>query len=476
MKRIDNSIYSFFQNKFGFHFDEDKRLRLEHLLLSRMKKYGLTNDKDYLKLLCSKGGDNESQFLIAAFTVGETYFFRNSNHWKALKNKILPEIIKRKLNCDDKSIRIWSAACSSGEESYTIAIVIRETIPFYQNWNIEILATDINELSLSKAKNGKFTENAFRETPDEYKKKYFSKTKGAYKIHKQLKQMITFEQFNLICNNGFPKQYSCFDIIFCRNALMYFSPEIALSVVSAMYNALNHDGYLFLGHTEGPLTKNVNLKPLSFCNAFVYQKQDVPSTKFQARSKKRSPLPQKLNKQKNCPVVYLRNNQINENPIPVRQKNYFAEALHLFSIGKINEAQHMLNQNNENQNLYSLILVGLIYIHKKDLNAAQVIFEEARLIYDLTPETHMLGAMIHEEMNNISDAINGCRNAIFLDQNFFYPHLRLGEIYRKLGDQKKKQKSFSNALRVLNVDNSDRIKLFCAGYNKEFLEDYLKSI
>jgi len=478
MIRKDHSIYSFFQNKFGFHFDENKRQRLEHLLASRMKKYGLTNEKDYLKLLCSKGGDSESQFMIAAFTVGETYFFRNSYHWKALKQKILPEIIKRKLSCDDKSIRIWSAACSSGEESYSIAIVISESIPFFQNWNIEILATDINESSLSKAKKGRYTENAFRETPDDYKKKYFSKSKGDYKIQKQFKQMITFEQLNLIHSNGFPKHYSCFDIIFCRNALMYFSPEIATNIVSAMYNALNNDGYLFLGHTEGPLTKSFNFKPLSFYNSFVYQKQGVLSTQYRSKSVKKKYEPQELKIQKKSSFndYDYRKNQIFENSIPVRQKNYFAEALHLFSIGKIGDAQHMLNQNNENQTLYSLLLVGLIYIHKKDLNAAQVIYDEALLIYDLTPETHMLGAMIHEETNNFSDAINGCRNAIFLDQNFFYPHLRLGEIYRKLGDQEKMQKSFNNALRILHVDNSDRLKLFCAGYDKEFLEDYLKSI
>jgi chemotaxis protein methyltransferase CheR len=476
MNKIDNTIYSFFQNKFGFHFDEDKKNRLERLLTIRMKKNGLTNEQDYLKLLCSKSGDSERQFMIAAFTVGETYFFRNSYHWKALKNKILPQIIKRKLHCDNKSLRIWSAACSSGEESYTIAMVISENIPFYQNWQIEILATDINESSLTKARTGRYTENAFRETPDDYKEKFFSRTKGGYEVHNKYKQMIRFEQFNLIRKDCFPKHYSCFDIIFCRNVLMYFSSAIATNIVSSMYNALNNDGYLFLGHTEGPLTKKFNFKPLSFYNSFVYQKKGVPSTQCRSDIDKKNYISQEVNLKKNRPLTCLKYSQPKKYPESVRQKNYFAEALHLFNTGKINAAQDMLNRNNQNQTLYSLLLVGLIYIHKKDFNAAQVIFEEARLLYNLTPETHMLGAMIHEETRNFSDAINGCRNAIFLDQDFFYPHFRLGEIYRQLGDQEKMQKSFNNALRVLHVDKAERLKLFCAGYHKDFLKDYLKSI
>jgi len=476
MKQTNDNIYSFFQNKFGFHFDEDKKKRLAYLLASRMKKNGLTNERDYLDLICSHAGKSERQFMVAAFTVGETYFLRNSYHWKALKNKILPEIIKRKLHRDDKSLRIWSAGCSSGEESYTIAIVISEALSYYQKWNIDILATDINESSLNHAKKGIYTENAFRETSDDFKNKYFSKVKGKYKIRKNYQQMITFEQLNLINNNGFPIHYSCFDIIFCRNVLMYFSSKISASIMHFMFNALNDDGYLFLGHTEGPITKDFNLKPLSFYNSIVYQKQREVPSQLRPEPPKTTHLQQGKKIDLNRAIKTVKKDHIKDLPTNLMSQNYFSEALDLYSIGKIDEAQNMLNKHNKNQTLYSLLLVGLIYLQKKDLHAAQVIFKEAQLIYDLTPETHMLGAMIHEEMNNISEAINGCRNAIFLDQAFFSPHFRLGEIYRKLGDREKMQKSFNNALRFLHLESSDRLKLFCVGYNKEYLEDYLKSI
>jgi len=476
MKQVDNTTLSFFTDKFGFHFDEDKKKRLKYLLESRKKKIGLTTDKDYLEFICSHGGKRECQYIINAFTVGETYFFRNKYQWKALKNEILPEIIKRKHPCDNPYIRIWSAGCSTGEESYSIAIIINEYLSCYHSWQIEILATDLNESSLDYAQKGIYTENAFRETPDDLKNKYFSRSKGKYKIRNNFKKLITFEQLNLIADNGFPKHYVSFDIIFCRNVLIYFSPEIAKKTVHNMYNALNNDAYLFLGHTEGLIAKEFNLKPLSFDNAIIYQKQAARSTHLRTKPFKMNYLKQE---KKICPRIsdtLLKNNYIKEKPIKPVQTNNYDEALKLFNIGKIDDAQNMLNNNNENQTLYSLILIGLIFIQKSDIHAAQIIFNEAQLIYDLTPETYMLGAIIHEEENNMSEAITGCHNAIFLDQTFFYPHFRLGEIYRKIGEQEKMKKSFNNALKYILVDNSDRLKLFCAGYSIEFLEDYIKSI
>jgi chemotaxis protein methyltransferase CheR len=472
MKHIGKTVISFFQNEFGFHFDKENIKRLEYLLANRMKKNGLTTEKNYLDFICSQKGTRERQLLVASFTVGETYFLRNSSHWNALRNNILPKIIKKKLLHNDTSLRIWSAGCSTGEESYSIAIMISENIPYYQKWNIEIMATDINESSLNHAKKGIYTENAFRETKDDFKNKYFSKNWGKYKIHSRFQQMITFEQINLI-SNGFPKHYSCFDIIFCRNVLMYFSSSIAERIVGNIYNTLNDKGYLFLGHAESHITKNLKFKPLSFDNAIVYQKQKKQPVQFCSKTVRVNQEPKQV---QHHPFNYLKTETRNQYQNNLSSKNYFHEALNLYSIGKIDDAQNMLNKNAQNQTLYSLLLVGLIYIYKKDLEAAQIIFNEARMIHDLTPETYMLGAMIHEEMNRISEAIQGCRNAIFLDQTFFYPHFRLGEMYRNMGDMEQMQKSYQNALKILHVDHSNRFKLFCVGYNKEFLEDYLKSI
>jgi chemotaxis protein methyltransferase CheR len=477
MKHTGHMIFSFFQNTFGFHLDEDKKKHLKRLLTSRIKKNGLTNEKDYLDLICSQGGKSERQFMIAAFTVGETYFYRNTNHWEALKHKIIPEIMKKKRQSSDKTLRIWSAACSSGEESYTIAIVVSESLSCYQTWDIDILATDINEASLNHARKGIYTENSFRDVCDDFKEKYFLKRKGKYKIQSHYKKMITFEPFNLINQNGFPKHYSNFDIIFCRNVLMYFSPEIAKNIMGNLYHTLNDDGYLLLGHTEGPITKDFQLKPLSFYNSIVYQKKCTgENIQSQLEPPKRNPLHQVKKINENHHTKIENKQPRKQLSTPVRPKNYYAAALDLYSVGRIDDAQQMLNKHNENQTLSSLLLVGLIYIHKKNINAAQVIFKEAQLIYDLTPETQMFGAMIHEEMNNLQEAINGCRRAIFLDPNFFFPHFRLGEIYRQLGDQEKMKKSFKNALKNLYLDNSDRLKLFCLGFSKDFLADYLKSI
>jgi len=475
MTYIENTTISFFQNEFGFHFDEENKKRLKYLLTNRMKKNGLTSEKKYLEFICSKKGTHERQFMIDSFTVGETYFFRNSHHWNALKNKILPEIIRNKVVRNDMSLRVWSAACSSGEESYSLAIMISENMPHYKKWDIEILATDINEVSLNHARQGIYRESAFRETMDDCKNKYFSKSRGRYRIRNCFRKMITFEHFNLISKNGFPKHYSCFDIIFCRNVLMYFTSNIAAHIMEHIYQALNDEGYLFLGHAESHIIKNFSFKPLSFDNAFVYQKQRKKVNPLKKDTLEINKLQQKRKCIQKHPFEYLKNKSRNDSHINLSDKNYFHEALNLYSIGKIDDAQMLLNKNNHNKNLYSLILVGLIYVYKKDLQAAQIIFNEAQMIHDLTPETYMLGAMIHEEMNRFSEAINGCRNAIFLDQTFFYPHFRLGEMYRKLGDKEKMHKSFNNALKILHLEHSNRFKLFCVGYNKEFLEDYLKS-
>lgn len=195
--------------------------------------------------------EEELKVLANFLTIGETYFFREKIALDLLQNKIIAEILEQRKGLN-QHIRIWSAGCSSGEEPYTIAILLKESIPDIQNWNISILATDISSEALKKAKSGTYTAWSFRETSEVIKRKYFTENGRNFTINDEIKKMVHFSQLNLSCDS-FPSTMNNtqgIDVIFCRNVLMYFLPESAKQVSKRFHLALNPNGWLITSQVE----------------------------------------------------------------------------------------------------------------------------------------------------------------------------------------------------------------------------------
>jgi chemotaxis protein methyltransferase CheR len=217
------------------------RKRLSALSLAEFSEY-----YEYLHKLTGEEKKKEYEELLDVVSTNETYFFRNERHFETLMEVCLPELSNVK---KDKRLRIWSAACSTGEEPYTIAICIMECMKFFPDWKIEILATDIAPSVLEFAKDGYYSGRRIEKVPEEYLKKYFTledKEKGIYRINMELKKMVNFYYLNFF-KNPFPKNI---DIIFCRNVMIYFDKLHQKNLIAEFYKSIEDHGYLFIGHSE----------------------------------------------------------------------------------------------------------------------------------------------------------------------------------------------------------------------------------
>jgi len=252
----DNTLHNISQQigkLLGLDFPKNRWDDLERGLISAAKELGLRENVEALNswLEGNAFSSKELETLSNHLTVGETYFFRDKAILDVFQMKIIPGILAERFG-KNQSINIWSAGCCTGEEPYTLAMLLHETIPDLQNWHVSILATDINRVFLHKAKEGIYSNWSFRETPVQLRDKYFIKSKANWQIIPEIKKMVHFSHLNL-ADDHYPSpetQTNKIDIIFCRNVLMYFSNDLIQSVGRKFYEALNPGGWFITTAVE----------------------------------------------------------------------------------------------------------------------------------------------------------------------------------------------------------------------------------
>jgi len=279
MKEISENLLielsDFVQDKIGLHFPKNRWRDLQRGVIQTYRELGYKNVNDYVKLLFSSNVSKDNLHKLAAnLTIGETYFFRDKKIFNVLKKHILTSLIKERWQ-KNKVIRIWSAACSTGEEPYSIAMLIDELLPGKNSWNIFILATDLNIDSLNKAKNGVYTDWSFRDVPNNIKTKYFAqKGKNSFRISPNIKEMVLFNQLNFAEAN-YPSVINNtqnMDIIFCRNVLMYFNENLRKMVINRLYGCLNNKGWLIVSPGEADYARCAGLNAVRIEGTTLYQK------------------------------------------------------------------------------------------------------------------------------------------------------------------------------------------------------------
>lgn len=258
----------------GIYFQDNKKYLLESRLLKRISYLGLNGYEAYLDYLrYNSNGTNEIKYLFEAITINETFFFRNQPQLDALVTTVLPEIIKSKQMLGKNKIKIWSAASSSGEEAYSIAIVIDDLIKSkFNGIEFEIVGSDISNAVIDIARKGIFKEYSIRNTPGYYLKKYFKINASQFEIAPKIKEMVTFKLLNLHDDLSMRMMLN-FDIIFCANVLIYFDQTSKIKVVNHLYNALNNGGYLFIGYSETLHGISKAFKIISFPKTIGYKKE-----------------------------------------------------------------------------------------------------------------------------------------------------------------------------------------------------------
>jgi chemotaxis protein methyltransferase CheR len=257
----------------GIFFPDNKRYFLETRFARRMEAVGAKSYGEYVRFLKqAPDRDTEMKRLIGEITTNETSFFRNMPQFTALQSIIIPKLVEVKGAIGFKRLKIWSAACSSGEEPYTIAMILMEKASSQlAGWQFEVHAADISEQVLAKARDGVYTEYALRTMTDYFKKKYFVQQGPNYTISPEVKKYVRFQNLNLY-DDGKMVFMKGFDIIFCCNALIYFDQNSKKKVVQHFFNNLNKGGYLFIGHSESLYGINETFKLHHYPGGVVYQK------------------------------------------------------------------------------------------------------------------------------------------------------------------------------------------------------------
>lgn len=260
-------------DKTGIHLPESKLSLLSNRLRQRLRALNLSDFDAYYKLLCnaSKCKEELPEFL-SAVTTNETYFFRNEKLWKYIRGTWIPRTLEKKKNRSSKRIRIWSAACSSGEEAYTTAICLREDVSNCSSWNISIIGSDISERVLGKAREGKYNDYAVAKILQDQRKRWFDESDGVFQLKAELRKLVTFQTHNL--RDRFPN--GNFDLVFLRNVLMYFDTPMKLRVLDTVTNALVPGGHLIVGDVD-PIRQTAELNAalkLNYCGPNLYQKPE----------------------------------------------------------------------------------------------------------------------------------------------------------------------------------------------------------
>ncbi|MGA7827824.1 MAG: CheR family methyltransferase [Geobacteraceae bacterium] len=255
----------------GIFFDRDAKFLLEKRLARRLEQHQLPGFKEYYHFLkYSRGREQELSDIMDVLTTNETYFFREEFQLNAFVGELLPELRALKEKRGDRTIRIWSAGCSTGEEPYTIAMLIMETGVF-NGWKIEIIGTDISHRVLQQARKGLYGKSSFRTTSPERIHRFFNEQDGLYRIHDEVRGLVTISHLNLLDENRMIL-LGKMDIIFCRNVIIYFDQAAKKSVIESFYRSLREGGYLLLGHSESLLNTTTAFALKHLKNDMVYQK------------------------------------------------------------------------------------------------------------------------------------------------------------------------------------------------------------
>jgi len=251
----------FIRTNFGINL-EKKRLLIEARLFSVLAEKKISSFTQYFHLIQSN--PNELNKMMDRLTTNHTYFMREPRHFEFLKDVILPNLTK---NRRDKCLRIWSAGCSTGEEAYTMVMVMKDWFGPMSDWDYRVLATDISTRVLQEAQTGTYLQGSLENLPAMWKAKYFrKKEEQVYELSDEIRKEVIFRKLNLM--EPFPFQQP-FDFIFCRNVMIYFNQTTKNELIQKFYNCLIPGGYLLIGHSE---TVQRDTVPFRYIEPSIYQK------------------------------------------------------------------------------------------------------------------------------------------------------------------------------------------------------------
>lgn len=462
----------------GLHFPRERWADLERGIRSAAREFDFEDVESCIQWLISSSLTKKTIELLASYlTIGETYFFRENKTFKVLEEQILPELIRSRRR-NERCLRIWSAGCATGEEPYSIAILLRRRIPDFKDWNITILATDINPQFLDRASEGIYSEWSFRDTPTGFKEKYFTrKPNGQFQILPDIKRMVTFSYLNL-AEDTYPSilnNTNAMDIIFCRSVLMYFIPTRIKEAVQKFCHSLIEGGWLIVSQAEVSHVSFPHLASIHYRDAILYRKDSqksqeviyVPSKEtasyvVDARKAVSVQPPIEL-------VAKLKPEVISPQPTKgegakkpetiEKQSPTYEETLVLYEQGRYTEVADTLLESvlDKEDDSKAMALLARAYANQGKLAEAVEWCKKAITTDKLNPSHYYLLAIIMQEQGQMNEVVTSLRQTLYLDPNFVLAHFALGNLTQRQGKLKESRKHFENALLMLRTYQQDDI-------------------
>jgi chemotaxis protein methyltransferase CheR len=405
---------------------------------------------DYLTNLKLKDENApEVEYLIARITIGETYFFRDRRQMEILKSNILPELIKAKKKTNNLVLRVWSAGCSSGEEIYTIAMILDELLNDEGGWVINLLATDINTQQLRKAVAGVYNEWSLRSIPAFYKQKYFHKVDNKYALAKEIKDRVNFVYLNLN-DNLYPSilnNTNSQDLILCRNVLIYFEEKHIASIMKKLSTSLTEDGYIMLGASDPVRVRGTNLAINPKLGMVLTRKITQPKESVAVQeSKKILDIKPKF---RNDLIIHKNDKVevINDDAKLPEFKNKIDE---LYNEKKWNDIISLSSgRSSDSINDVSVLMkVASAYSNIGSTNQALTIFTRCLKTDTTNKKIYFNYALALIEANKMQEAEAALRRAIYLDHTYLIAHFQLGLLLIRMNNKKDGLKSLKNALMI----------------------------
>lgn len=467
--------------RLGLQFEDAKLCFLGEVLQRRLETFSLSS-KIYLSMLEIEACVDELGALARELTVAETYFFRNSEQFHALAEVVLPD--RMGVQATTKVLRILCAACASGEEAYSIAIVARE-VAVHPSWTVSVRAVDLNPIVLEKAAQARYSAWALRETSPELRRRWFRPDGREVVLDKDAVGAVDFEQRNLAADDPDLWRPGAYDVVFCRNVLMYFAPEQARAAITRIARALSPGGYLFLGHAETlrGLSDDFHLRHTH--GAFYYQRKDsIDPAPARAEPASRSIAGQASPKtdgdawvdsirqaSERVEALVAAKDAVRPLALTASRRWDLGPTLDLVRQERFAEALARIRDfpARPGNDPDALLLEAMLLAHGGEISTAQTLCERLLSIDELNAGAHYLLALCRESLGDRNGAAEHDRVAVYLDPTFAMPRLHLGLLARHAGDRAAARRELDQALVLLKREDTSRLLLFGGGFKREAL-------
>lgn len=422
----------------GLKFDESRREALRLAVRTRALACGDGSFRIYLDRLRGPGGETELQRLLDLVTIQETCFFRNPEHFLALAGPVLHEV---RLLAGGRPIRVWSAGCATGEEAYSAGLSLLEAGVH----SADVVGTDLSEAALETARSGRYSQRAVRLVPRPLLDRYFERVNDQFLVGEALRQVVRFEHLNLI-REPFPTaRFAGCDVVFCRNVIIYFSPESVRRIVRTFAECLLPGGALFLGPSETLWQLSTDFELAEWGGGFYYRR--------------RRPVPVR---EERPPVRETAS--FSPSPRPGRRPRRVAppiapassgldKALEALRAGDAQGATAILEASldGEGAGAVPLVVLAYLYLSGGRREPAVDLARRALALDPLCPDAHLLDGLVAREEGRQEDALAAFRRALYLEPASALARYHLGQSYAGCGQRRRAEREFSEAIRLLEA-------------------------